>query len=382
MGNKIVTAWSNAISIAEHRPERYAKNITLRYIITAPFDADSMWLTFDNFCGTEAIKIAKAFVAKSNGDMDIETGAMAQVLFNGNSTLKLGTKETSKSDELTFSVKKGDKLAVSFYLDDYTSMDSGVFVSGPLSKSFFAIGDFTDKCLDMELTKENSMVYFLSQIDFSTDEKNHSLVCFGDSITAQNWPDELALLAYANPDNHTAIVRRAASGCRVLRQYSCIKYDSYGLKADIRVPHELPLPGADEIIIQEGINDIIHPVGIEENPFRPWEDLPTFEELRDGILYIVDEAHKLGMKAYLGTLLPIGGWRTYAEFRDELRVRINEWIRTCSEADGCVDFDMALRDASDYTKMVKAYDSGDHLHPSALGYKTMAAAVPQKLYRN
>ena len=60
-----------------------------------------------------------------------------------------------------------------------------------------------------------------------------------------------------------AIVRRAASGTRILRQYNNITYDSYGLKGATRFPREAKVSGADTIIIQHGINDIIHPVGVE-----------------------------------------------------------------------------------------------------------------------
>ena len=47
------------------------------------------------------------------------------------------------------------------------------------------------------------------------------------------------------------------------------KDDSYGLKGSNRFLHEIPAAGADTIIIQQGINDIIHPVGTDINPFRP-----------------------------------------------------------------------------------------------------------------
>ena len=41
----------------------------------------------------------------------------------------------------------------------------------------------------------------------------------------------------------------------------------------------MEVAGADAVLIQHGINDIIHPVGIEVNPFRPWSDLPTAQGL-------------------------------------------------------------------------------------------------------
>lgn len=370
--SKIVTAWANAISVAEHKPEGYAKDITLRYIITAPFDAEAMWLTFDNFCSRENVIIDRATVAISDGGVKLEEGTVTEVTFNKVEPCMLIAGMNNKSDKVKFSVKKGQEIAVSFYLRGYTSMRSGVVVMGPLSKSFFAEGDFTNSDLDLEYTKDNNMVYFLSQIEFLTEDDNRSIVCYGDSITAQNWPDELAILFNANADNRTAVVRRAASGCRILRQYSCIKYDSYGLKADVRIPHEFPVSGADTVIIQEGINDIIHPVGVEENLFRPWDDMPTFEELRDGQKYIIEEMHKLGMKVYMGTLLPIGGWRTYEPFRDELRMKLNDWMKSFDEIEGCIDFDRAVQDIDRPSFMKTEYDSGDHLHPSPAGYKVMA----------
>ena len=42
--------WGNAVSIAEHRPESYAKDITLRYPVYAPFDGTALRITFHNYC--------------------------------------------------------------------------------------------------------------------------------------------------------------------------------------------------------------------------------------------------------------------------------------------------------------------------------------------
>ena len=75
--------------------------------------------------------------------------------------------------------------------------------------------------------------------------------------------------------SNAAIIRRAVSGTRILRQYDCITYQAYGLKGATRFPIEMNVAGATDVIIQHGINDIIHPVGEDVNPFRPWSDLPT-----------------------------------------------------------------------------------------------------------
>ena len=180
---------------------------------------------------------------------------------------------------------------------------------------------------------------------------------------------------------NTSIIRKAASGTRILRQYDNITYDSYGLKGDTRFPRECLVSGADTVIIQHGINDIIHPVGVEVNPFRPWSDLPTAEEMIEGLRFYIRKAREYGLKVYLGTLLPIEGWRTYSPFRDELRCAVNDWMRTTDEADGCIDFDRAVCDPQHPAAFGEGYDSGDHLHPSQAAYKRMAEEVPEEVLK-
>ena len=59
---KWVSVWGNAVSIAENRPERYAKDITLRYPIVSPFSGSAVRLTFDNYCGTEPVTLEKVTI--------------------------------------------------------------------------------------------------------------------------------------------------------------------------------------------------------------------------------------------------------------------------------------------------------------------------------
>ncbi len=231
----------------------------------------------------------------------------------------------------------------------------------------------------LDFTRNTNWFYFLSNVEVYTDDINRAVLCYGDSITSQAWPDELTLRLFRDKIEHTAIVRRAASGTRVLRQYDNITYDSYGLKGSVRFPREAKASGADTVIIQHGINDIIHPVGVEVNPFRPWSDLPTAEELIQGLRQYIWQAKEYGLDVYMGTLLPIYGWRTYEPFREELRCAVNEWIRSTKEIQGCIDFDKAVCDSLDPRAFAQGFDSGDHLHPSAAAYKRMAEEVPQSL---
>ncbi|MEE1290068.1 MAG: lipase, partial [Spirochaetota bacterium] len=104
-------------------------------------------------------------------------------------------------------------------------------------------------------------------------------------------------------------------------------------------------------------------------------------ELVDGLTFYADTAHKMGLKVWGGTLLPIYGWRTYAPFREELRNQINDWIKTTDKIDGCIDFDEVLKDINQPQMFADGFDSGDHLHPSLAAYKAMAQIIPQQLFK-
>ena len=366
------SVWGNAVSVAENRPESFSKNITLRYPIYSHFEGSAIRLTFDNYCGTEPITIDKTTV--------FIDGSFYQITFADQSSVTIPAGAHAVSDALTCKIRAQSTFDVSFYLKDYTQMRSVVFTCGPLSKGSYAIGDLTETAdFPIDISRSTHYFYFLSNVSVYTSAQNRAVVCYGDSITAQDWPDYLTLRCQNEKHDHTSIIRRATSGSRILREYSCITYESYGLQGNHRFPHEVPTDGADSVLIQQGINDIIHPVGTDINPFRPMSDLPTVDELIEGLKYYIQEARSYGYKVYVGTLLPIEGWRTYAPFREEMRNAYNDWIRTTDLIDGCVDFDKAVCDPENPSAFLPVYDSGDHLHPSAAGYKAMADAVLKEI---
>lgn len=368
------TIWGNAMSITEYKAEGYSKNITLRYPVTMPFAGDKLRITLDNFCGTEDVPIEEVYIAiTGDNNRSIQTDTLTQLSFQNNSSCILKAGERLVSDAIYFPVTQGTRVSISFYIKDFAQMRSSVIATGPLSCGFFSVGNHCQApMLPMDFTRSTNCFHFLSDVELYTDCQNHAIVCYGDSITAQDWPDYLQLLYLENKDNHTAIVRKAASGTRILRQYDCITYASYGLKATVRFPHELPVNGAKAIILQQGINDIIHPVGEEVNPFRPMSDLPTVNELKAGFSYYIEQSKALGYQTFVGTLLPIEGWRTYAPFRESMKNDFNFWLRQAPMDTICIDFDKAVCDASHPSRFGDGFDSGDHLHPSPLAYQKMA----------
>ena len=372
---KWVACWGNATSITDRREATFAKDLTLRYPVRIVFSGSHLRFRFSNLTGTESVRLSKASVSLVEREgQKPEHWQPVSITFGGQRQVVIPAGEEVESDAVAFDALAGDRVVVSMYFADFTQLNAGTLITGPLSKGQYSYGDFADEeVLPLDLTRNTNWFYFLNTIDVLTEEKNRAIVCYGDSITAQSWPDYLAMRVWEEGCHDVSIIRRAVSGTRILRQYDCITYQAYGLKGATRFPIELNVAGASDVIIQHGINDIIHPVGVEVNPFRPWSDMPTLEAMQQGVEHLyVAHARTLALKVWSGTLLPIYGWRTYNEERDELRRAFNVWLRQSPLFDGCIDFDEAVRDAEHPLSFAPGFDSGDHLHPSEAAYKAMA----------
>ncbi|MGN1344368.1 MAG: GDSL-type esterase/lipase family protein [Traorella sp.] len=377
--SKWVSVFGNAMSISDLEAKEYAKNITLSYPILMPMDGSEIQLTFDNFTGLEEVMIDKITLSKSISPM-VSEDVFYEVLFDGKEGCKLSKGQQRRSDSIKMIVNKGDVLRVSFYLKDYTSLRCGVAMAYSLGKGYYSLGDQSHCAqLDSYITKETMWMYFLSRIDVKTNDSSSSLICFGDSITGLSWPDYVQLFLMKKNIN-VGVVRKGVAGSRVLQQYDCLTYAHYGIKGTTRFPREIEAEGADKIIILQGINDLIHPVGVEVNEYRPWSDLPSAQELIEGLKEYIHKANQHQLKVYLGTLSPIKGWRTYEDFRNDIREEVNQWIRTCDLIQGYIDFDEVLKDPNDPKQLNPLYDSGDHLHPNDNGLLKMAEEVMKVLY--
>ena len=77
-----------------------------------------------------------------------------------------------------------------------------------------------------------------------------------------------------------------------------------------------------------------------------------------------------------GTITPFVGSDYYhpGATGEAARQAVNGFIRSAGAFDGVIDFDAALRDPVDPSRLLATYDN-DHLHPTIAGYRAMAEAV-------
>jgi len=64
-----------------------------------------------------------------------------------------------------------------------------------------------------------------------------------------------------------------------------------------------------------------------------------------------------------------------------MRQAVNAWIRTSGEYDAVIDFEAAVCDPADPSRILPAFDSGDHLHPNDASYQAMANAIDLRLLK-
>lgn len=374
MTQKWTAAWGTSPSIADAQPAQYAKDITLRYALKMTLNGAAVRLRFDNLFNREDAQLTRVSVCRTGDE------ATVPVLFGGSESGLVPAGGSLTSDELALAIAPGMDLIVNIYLGSYTRLITGVGCSGPFSGGLYAEGDLTDHTAFSLLEgKEIGVYHLITEVDVLANENAHALVAFGDSITSQSWPDHLVQRVLDSGRDDLAIIRRGISGSRVLREYSHLQHRHYGPQGMARFEREVNVPGVDSVIILHGINDIIHPDGV--HPARPMEYLPTAEELINGLRAYIQAAHSYGKKVYLATLTPILGWRTDAPDRQALRAAVNEWIRTTNEADGLVDFAAATCDSAEPRALRAECDSGDHLHPSNEGARTMAYSIPEEYLR-
>jgi lysophospholipase L1-like esterase len=139
--------------------------------------------------------------------------------------------------------------------------------------------------------------------------------------------------------------------------------DGAGVSALARFDRDvLAQPNAKTVILLEGINDL--------------SGGATADQVIAGDRQIIARAHAAGKCILGGTLTPFG---TSSAQEQAAVVTVNNFIRSSGEFDGVVDFNAAVRDPANPSRILPAYDSGDGLHPNDAGYQAMGNAVSLKM---
>jgi len=360
---------------------------TLRLIVHTSIGGNRVRIRVSNEFGAVPLRIGAARIGVRATGSDVAPGTDRVLTFSGRSSIVIPPGAPVLSDPVELNVPALGDLAVSLYLPG--TVDATTVHNTGLQTNYVSLpGDFTASAT-LPVERTITAWPFLTEVD--VDSSGPAIVTLGDSITDgtrstvdtnKRWPDWLArrLQTVRDPvlgkgllnlNGRLGVVNRGISGNRLLTD-SPNTLAGRGLQE--RFDRDvLAAGGVRYMTLLIGINDIgnssaTHPV--------------SAEDLIAGYRQVIARAHAKGIAIFGATLTPFEGAGYYSPEKEAVRQAVNNWIRSSDEFDGVIDFDGATRDPAHPTRLLAAYDSGDHLHPNDLGYQAMGNAVPLTLFRS
>ena len=351
---------------------------TLRQVAHVSLGGGTIRVRLSNAFGGADLPIGEAHVALSAGGSSTVPGTDHRLTFGGSPTTTIPAAALVVSDPVPLAVPAIGNVTVSLFFPGAVSATTEHSL-GVQTTWLSPPGDYAGDTAFPAASTTTTSWYFLTGIEVvSRAPKAAAIVTLGDSITDgyastvsanHRWPNFLAarLQAWA-PTKDVAVVDEGISGNRVL-------HDFIGPNALSRLDRDvLVQSGVSWVTVLEGINDI----GLPGAFGMPGQDVSA-DQIIEGHRQLVARAHALGLRVFGCTLTPFEGTvfpGYYSPQGEVKREAVNAWIRASGTYDAVIDFDAAVRDPSHPTRILPAYDSGDHLHPNDAGYQAMADAIP------
>lgn len=356
---------------------------TLRQIVHVSLGGSEVRLRFSNRFGTAPLHLTAAHIARSlspNSDKTVP-GTDKPVMFSGFRDVTIPPHADYISDPVSLTVNALSDLAITLHIDVPPDEQTGH--PGSRATSYLTRGDLVS-ALELPGAKTCDHWYFIAGIDVAAPPQAGAVVILGDSITDghgattngnDRWTDILAQRLQSQPSaRNLAVLNQGIGGNHLLT-------DGLGPNALARFDHDVTAqPGVRYLIILEGINDIGMLARNGEVPRAEHDAL--VHRIIGAYQQMIQRAHTHNIKVLGATIMPFVGSNYYhpGPASEADRQAINEWIRTSGHFDAVIDFDRITRDPAHPERLLPAFDSGDHLHPSPAGYAAMAQGVPLSLF--
>ncbi|MEZ0111621.1 lysophospholipase L1-like esterase [Catenulispora sp. EB89] len=348
---------------------------TLRMVEHSSVGGSQVRVRLDNAFVGAPVNVGHVTVAVQSST-SVATGTPATLTFNGNQATTIPGGGQAISDAVPFTVPPDANLLVSVYFPGTVQLES---VHSLGTQDMYSTADEAgDQTTDVSNYPVNNTFSFwtlLSGVDVvPSGPPVGTVVALGDSITDgvgstyngnDRWPNDLWRRLSASSDPHRGVIDEGISANRVVSDdFTGIQgTGNGGISAVSRLDRDvLSQSNVRTLIILEGVNDI--------------KSGTSADAVITGLKQIAAEAHAEGITVLGGTVTPFEGYSAWTSAYEAQRQAVNTFVRSSGGVfDGYVDFDAAVRDPANPPALLAAYDSGDHLHPSAAGYQVMAGAV-------
>ncbi len=351
---------------------------TVRLAVRSTAGGHRVRIRLDNTFAAEPVTIGAASVAL-RGTGAATHGSAVPLTFGGRSDVSIPAGGQVYSDPVDLLLPPQTDALVSLYLPDPVYAAPLHYAAG--DTSYLGEPGGGDLTLDTTGAPFTGRLYqwpFLTGIEVA--DGPGAVVAFGDSITDgvrstrdghARWPDVLSARLHARADlPHPGVLNLGISGNHVVSDAypgEGASVNASGVSQLHRAPRDVfGQYGADTLVLFAGINDL------------RWGTPP--EQVIAGLEELAAAARDRGMRVFVATLGPCAGEARCTAQVETARRTVNAHLRSrapdpSSPFDGVWDFDAVLRDPQDPTRLLPAYDSGDHIHPGDAGLRALAESV-------
>lgn len=376
-----VATWAAAPQVTEPAnlpPPPAFSDTTVRQIVHVSIGGSTLRVRFSNAFGRTPLTLLAARVARHAGGSAIDAATDRGLTFGGGASVTIPEGASALSDPLDFDLPPLSEVAITIQARGAPQQVTGH--PGSRTTSYFQAGEAVSAPV-LPAAVPVDHWYFIEEIDVVAPPTAAAVAVLGDSITDgrgsttngnDRWPDVLGRRLRAGKlTSQVAVLNLGIGGNRLLR-------DGLGPNVLARLDRDvLVRPGVRWLVVFEGINDI----GTALSAKAKGETAATADDIIFAYEQIVARAHLHGIKVYGATIMAFEGFSMYyAADREADRQKVNAWIRTSGRFDGVIDFDAVTRDPASPARLSAAVDGGDHLHPSAAGYRIMAESIDLALF--
>ncbi|MFF3365672.1 GDSL-type esterase/lipase family protein [Streptomyces misionensis] len=358
--------WTGSWEAAPSGTAAALPGAAVRNVVHLSVGGTAVRVRLSNRFGSAPLRLGAVTVAlRRAAGPDAAPGTLRAATFRGAATTTVPPGGETVSDPVRLSVPAAADLLVTVYTPENDGR--ATYHATALQTSYVA-ADGAGHAADADGSAYRTTLtcwYYVTGVDV-LGRATGSVVAFGDSLTDgtgstpdanRRWPDRLAARL-----SGMGVLNAGIGGNRLLR-------DGAGTSALGRLDADaLDRTGARILVVFEGINDI--------KGLPPANDPAAYA---GAYRTIVDRAHAHGIRVVGVTLTPFNGFAAYTVAREEVRQRVNAFIRTGGVFDAVADADAAVRDRADPTRIRAAYDPGDHLHFSDAGMAAVAETVRRTL---
>lgn len=368
------------------------KDQTVRSFAIIAAGGDQVRVRISNEYGSKPLIIDAATVAVANADGSVVEGSVRPLTFGGQRSIYAAQGAPVYSDPTPMKVAPFTRLAVSIHLpletlpETYSQAYTWNVPVPPLETAPAQIsspGDFTRSAVLPGATA--SQILFLSAVDVLTPSPSGVVVVLSSSRTLGRnvWPELLARrLSTATGVKARSVVNASASALPMVRpaRSGTVGAGLSETGASRFNRDVLMVPGVTHVIVDDFVNDL--------GQIPPPELPATLETLKAGYLQLVARARARGLKVFATTTMPYTGFEFmmgdvpfHSPEKEQLRVALNNWVRTSGAFDGVIDLDALMRDPADPSRLKPGLHLPDNLTPNEAGDRLIADSIDLKLFR-